>query len=242
MNRIGVVLLTIFVLAMLLGTSGCVLGQTLAMNPNNSGLAATDLIVDEFFIGVLEDFQSFVPENPDETIMDVSVRQFSEGLHNKPSVSNIYTAKTGPTSYMVVFDYADLNRFMLDMNNNEQQSLLKVSKSGTRTTFSIHLDLKTYPQLTKLIPFLNDPNFETFGPLYNEGMSEADYLDMISYILGEDGPPSIEASTISLLLTVPKPLISVKCGTMLGDKTARLEIPLIDFLLLAKPITFSATW
>ena len=242
MKRSSLIIAAVVTMAIVLGTSGCVMGQTIALNADNSGIAATDLVVDEFFIAVLEDFQAFEPERKDQTIMDASVESFNKGMAAKQSVSQVKSAKLGPTSYVVSFSFSDLNRFMLEMNEMKSQSLLNVTAAGNRTTFSISLNMQTYPQLTKLIPFLADPNFETFGPLYNEGMSEADYLDMISYILGEEGPPAITQSTIILLLEVPRPIISVNGGTLLGTRTARLEIPLIDFLLLAKPIEFNVTW
>jgi len=65
---------------------------------------------------------------------------------------------------------------------------------------------------------------------------------MISYILGEEGPDAIMQSVISIRIATPTSVISQEGGTKTGTNTVRFDIPLIDILLLAKPITFSATW
>ena len=242
MNRLGKPFFFLAIVLIVVTASGCVLQQTIAMNANRTGIAATDLLVDDFFVGVLEDFQPLQDQPTDEPMMDRNVADFVRNLTSKRSVSNIFSEKIGPNSYAIGFDFSSLNQFMLDMNNQQKQNLLNVTVSGNTTTLTIYLDINTYPQLTKIIPFLADPNFETFGPLYNEGMSETDYLDMISYILGEDGPASIDASLISLLFISPKPLTRVSGGEKISPTTVRFDIPLIDFLLLAKPIQFTASW
>jgi len=245
MNRFktsSILLAAISIVVMLLFTSGCVMQQGISMNANNSGWATTDLVVDDFFIAVLNDFATFTPEGPNTSIMDASVDDFLKMLETKPSASNVTLVKTGESSYFFDFNFTSLQQFLLEMNKLEPQSILTVASEGKNTSLKFYLDLKNYPELAKMIPFLSDPNFETFGPLYNEGLSAADYLDMISYILGEEGPDAIMKSVISIRITTPTSLISQQGGTKTGANSVRFDIPLIDILLLAKPITFSATW
>ncbi|PKL10934.1 MAG: hypothetical protein CVV52_15910 [Spirochaetae bacterium HGW-Spirochaetae-8] len=245
MNRIknsSLLLAALSIMVMLVFTSGCVMQQGISMNANNSGWATTDLVVDDFFIAVLDDFATFTPEGPQTSIMDASVDDFLEMLQTKPSASNITLVKTGASSYFFDFDFTSLHQFLLEMNKLEPQSILTVGPEGKNTAMKFYLDLKNYPELAKMIPFLADPNFETFGPLYNEGLSVADYLDMISYILGEEGPDAIMQSVISIRITTPTNVISQKGGTKTGANSVRFDIPLIDILLLAKPISFSAIW
>ncbi|MFA5699527.1 MAG: hypothetical protein WC954_07320, partial [Sphaerochaeta sp.] len=97
-------------------------------------------------------------------------------------------------------------------------------------------------QLVPIIPFLADDNFEAFGPLYNQGLSADDYLEMISFMLGEEGPPAIEQSTITLLLETPSPIKTMSSGRKIDSTTFEFSFPLIDFLLLAEPMTFTVTW
>lgn len=240
-KRIRLGFFSVLVIAVAL-SSGCVMQQGLSMSGNQGGWATTDLYVYDFFLTVLEDFEPFTPEDRKVSIMDASVDDFVAQLHTTDSASNIGLAKIGSNGYFIDFTFSSLEQLLQDLNKREPQSIVTVRTAGRNTTLRLHLDMDNYPQLTKIIPFLADPNFETFGPLYNEGMGEEEYLDMISYILGEDGPPSISDSVISLRLTTPKVIKSQQGGVPESPNSIRFDIPLIDFLLLAKPIEFSATW
>lgn len=222
--------------------SSCVMQQGLSLTQDRSGWATTDLYVYDFFLTVLEDFEPFAPEEREKSIMDASIDDFVTQLHTTASASNIASTKIGSNGYFIDFTFSSLENLLSDLNRREPQSIVRITRTATATTLVIHLDLENYPQLTRMIPFLADPNFETFGPLYNEGMSEEEYLDMISYILGEDGPDSITDSVISLRLTTPSVIRSQKGGVREGPNSIRFDIPLIEFLLLAQPIEFSATW
>jgi hypothetical protein len=65
---------------------------------------------------------------------------------------------------------------------------------------------------------------------------------MMRYILSEDGPPAIKNSLITLRFKTPSPIKSNINGTVLDATTFEYSFPLIDFLLLATPLTFSVTW
>jgi len=233
---VGTVVLLMFTLG------GCVLQQGISMSRTNTGWATTDLYVYDFFKMVLEDFEPFSPEERTVSLMDASIDDFVQRLHETTSASDVSSMKIGENGYFIDFTFSSLEALLQDLNKQEPQTIVKVAKRGSETTLSVFLDLGNYPQLTRMVPFLADPNFETFGPLYNEGMSEEEYLDMISYILGGEGPTAIEESVISLRLTAPVAIKRQQGGVMESPNSIRFDIPLIDFLLLAKPITFSATW
>lgn len=222
--------------------SGCVMQQGITLTPDRSGWATTDLSVYDFFLTVLEDFEPFVPEDEQQSIMDASVEDVMEQLNTTLSASNVSSMKIGDNGYFIDFTFSSLEELLLDLNAREPQTILTITQNGARTSLHFKLDMENYPQLTRIVPFLADPNFETFGPLYNEGMSEEEYLDMISYILGEEGPGAIRESVISLRFTAPSVILLQKGGVRESPNSVRFDIPLIDILLLAEPIVFSATW
>jgi len=78
--------------------------------------------------------------------------------------------------------------------------------------------------------------------VYNQGLSEADYLEMISFMLGEEGPPAIEQSVITLQVKTPTSITGFSNGRKISDTLYEFSFPLIDFLLLEDPITFSVSW
>jgi hypothetical protein len=88
---------------------------------------------------------------------------------------------------------------------------------------TFYLDLENYPQLTKVIPFLADKNFEPFGPTYNQGISAEDYLEMISFMLGDEGPDAITSSSIVLDLQTPGDITAGQRRH--EDRPAKLPLP-----------------
>ena len=112
----------------------------------------------------------------------------------------------------------------------------------TENSFSFFVDINNFEELTKIVPFLADPNFEVYGPLYNQGMTEEEYLDMIYYLLGEEGPDAIKNGEVKVNIEVPGTISSVEGAVKTGDRKAEFKFPIIDFLLLNKPISFKVSW
>lgn len=235
--------LTIATLIVLFLLSSCVMQQGLTLyQQGKGGWATSDLYVYDFFLSVLEDFEPFSEEERTISIMDEHVEDFVIQLYHSPSASNISSMKIGDNGYFIDFSFSSLVDLLSDLNKKETQSIVTVDEAYGISTLRFYLDIDNYEELERMIPFLSNPNFETFGPLYNEGMSEEEYLDMMSYILGDEAPPSIEQSLISLRFTTPKAIKSLSGGVQESPNSVRFDIPLIDFLLLAEPIVFSVSW
>ena len=62
------------------------------------------------------------------------------------------------------------------------------SEPGGTKTVRLHLDRSNYTQLASLFPLLNDPTVAGMGPQVNDTITDAEYLDMIGFTLGNDGP------------------------------------------------------
>ncbi|MFA6689136.1 MAG: hypothetical protein ACOX6K_03700 [Sphaerochaetaceae bacterium] len=233
------------ILAIALALSGCVVTEDLSLDATTAGSSKTDLMIMDFFSEVLEDMSEFMPESSDETITDAAVKDFAANLSNADNTTNVHVEKlpgSENSSYTVVFQFKNLEQLFRDLGGGAEQSVLTVSRSGKDTTLKLQLSMDNYDQLTKIIPFLADPNFEVWGPVYNVGETEENYLEMMRYILSEDGPPAIKNSLITLRFKTPSPIKSNINGTVLDATTFEYSFPLIDFLLLATPLTFSVTW
>ncbi len=228
--------------AVLLLGSSCVMQQGLSLSENRSGWATTDLSVYDFFVQVLEDFEPFDPALEEKPILETSVDEFVVELDEAPSTDQVSAMKINENSYFIDFTFNSLQELLKDLNDREEQSLLTITKTGNTTRLTYYLDLDNYPELERIVPFLADENFETFGPRYNVGMMADEYLEMISYILGEEGPGAITESVISLRLNTPGRISAFEGGVKESSNTIRFDIPLIDILLLSEPVTFWAEW
>ena len=82
---------------------------------------------------------------------------------------------------------------------------------------------------------------DTFCPEENEGLNEEEYLQMMSFALGEDGPDLIRASVIETRIHVAGRVLEQKGGVREGD-TVIFRIPLIRILLLDQELDYTLTF
>ena len=229
----------IVVIASLLLFMSCTVTESLRFKQTGYHNSEFDFTVEDFFIAVLQDFSDFSsPGTTDGELMDKAIDDFGRALAFSSTTRDVVMRKSGTNAYEGTFVFSDLMRLLSDLGAGNNQSLLRMTDRSM--TFSLSMD--NYHQLVPVIPFLADENFEAFGPVYNQGLSEADYLEMISFMLGEEGPPAIEQSVIKLRVNTPTAITTFTNGKKISDQVYEFSFPLIDFLLLAKPITFSVAW
>lgn len=225
-----------FALLALLLISSCTVTENLDIYNKDSGSSTANIKVEQFFIDVLEDFGEFLPSS-DQSIMDEAMEGFSAQLNNSTSTETVAFKKTGTNAYELRFDYTNITNLLADLGA-PNQSLLQM----TDNSMKFYVDIDNFEELTKIVPFLADPNFEVYGPMFNQGTSEDDYLDMIYYLLGEDGPDAIKNGSISVYINVPGKITSLEHATKIDKNTALATFPIIDFLLLNEPLTFTINW
>lgn len=223
-------------------TTGCTVTQQIDFSTSTAGTSHTDLNVEHFFIEVLEDMGTFAAGTGTASIMDSAVADFENSLSASSNTKQVTFTKVNPNHYVGDFSFSDFSQLFKDLAQGQNQSVITLTQASGKTTLNLNLSMANYDQLTKMIPFLADPNFEVYGPVYNQGMKEADYLEMISYILGEEGPEAISKSLITLRFTTPSAILSQQSGTLINSNTIEFSFKLIDFMLLAAPIQFSVTW
>lgn len=238
MNHINHLIRTVLLLAVVSLATSCTVTENLTFTITAEHRSAFDFSVEDFFIAVLQDFSEFVPPEGDQSLMDKAIGDFERALQYSPTTKAVQMNKVGENAYQGTFIFSNLQQLFSDLGAGSNQSLLKMEKNSM--TFTLSMD--NYDQLVPVIPFLADENFEAFGPVYNQGLGKADYLEMISFMLGEEGPPAIEKSFITLQVKTPASITGFINGKKISDTLYEFSFPLIDFLLLAKPISFSVSW
>ena len=216
--------------------SACTVTENIAIDGSGSVTSASEIHVEQFFVDVLADFAEFLPDD-NASIMDSAIESFGNDLATRDAVLSAATEKTGENEYRIDFSIEGIEDFLRGFGI-EEQSLMTL----TDNSFSFHLDIENYAELKEIVPFLADPNFEVYGPEYNQGMSEADYLEMLSFLLGEDGPGAIENGLVTVRISVPGTITATENAEAVDSSTAEFSFPIISFLLLNDPISFSIGW
>lgn len=211
---------------------------TFSSKDNLEGRNHIDLSVSDYFVSVIEDLSNWEASGESDPIIDVAMDEFVQNLERSRTTSNVRFRKAGDNTYMGDFSFNDFDALLIDLSNgNADQSIVTTSKVGDRTHVAIRIAMDNYDDLTKMVPFLANPNFEVYGPLYNHDLTEENYLEMMGFILGEQCPQEITDSTIKIQVVAPKE-IEAHDGTLRNARTVEFSFPLIDFLLLHEPIEF----
>lgn len=230
------VFLLILILSLVL--SSCVVNEKLTFTGDNTGMSTTDITIDDFFISVLNDLSS-ISDKDGEEIMDDAMINFADIVDASSYSSKMSLLKMkDEMRYLISFDYSSLDSLIKDLNGGKSNTLLKLS--GKTLTFN--LDINNYGELKSVIPFLNDRNFEVYGPEYSNGMSEDEYMEMITFLLSEESGESLSKSFVSIVISLPGKVKSVIGAEKTGEKEITFTFPVIDFLLLNSPLSFSVEW
>ena len=190
--------LLILILSIAFIFTSCTVTESILISSSQTGASSSNIIVEDFFIEVLEDFGEFLPSS-DQSIMDEAMAGFASQLSSSSAASGVKFVNLGDNQYILDFAYSDMSKMMKDLGA-EGNTLI----TETPNSFAFYVDINNFEELTKIVPFLADPNFEVYGPLYNQGMSEEDYLDMIYYLLGEEGPDAIKNGHVTIYIEVPE--------------------------------------
>lgn len=217
--------------------TSCTVSEKLTLKTSVNGNIQSDIMVEDFFVEVIEDFSEFLPKN-NESILEGGIKDFTNQLKNSKHTNTVSYQNPEENHYKINLDFNNLNNLLTELSGGNGQTLITV----TDNKLDFFLDINNYPELKNIIPFLSDPNFEVFLPEYNIGYSEDDYLEMIVFLLGEEAPEKIKNSFISLQIKLPGNATNYKNVKKLNTDTVLFEFELIDFLLLSSPLSFSVSW
>lgn len=223
-------------LVVLVLMSSCVVTEELTEKKDMSGVSRTDLEIKPVFTAILNDLATF---SDDDDMLGTGFFNLAAKLSCSKSASNVFVF-TGKEEnrYILSFDYISLENLLMELNDGKNNTLFDC----TENSLSFNLDMDNYAELKKVIPILSDENFEVYGPEYSNGMTEDEYLEMISFLLGDDTPEALKESSVTVNITVPGKITKYNGVEKAGNNTAVFSFSVIDFLLLNEPLAFSISW
>ena len=225
----------------LLFFSSCSIQQEISLNTNGGGTYRGNIVVSE-------DFSSYLSE-----LASLSMDQSEEfKLFDKEKIkTDLEEEENGVTVTGMTVE--DTNTMRLELDFQSIEGLLQTEearaagiitfekKTDNSKTVHIHLDRDNYKQLNSLFSDEQSIIMDTFGPEENEGLTEEEYLEMMSFALGESGSKLISTSVIETEITVDGTILEQNGGVLEGD-TVIYRIPLIRILLLDQTIDYSLTF
>jgi hypothetical protein len=159
----------------------------------------------------------------------------------RPGITVKKAVTPTPDSLDLELAYASLKDVFTGDATLKSAGALVYSESGDVKTVKLHLDRTNYTQLSALFPQLKDPVFASLGPQVDDTITDAEYLDMIRFSIGDDGPALLKKSFITLVIDPEGEIVSQTGGTLSGGAVT-FTIPLLRILVLDKPLDYSVTF
>ncbi len=240
LKALAVALAAAVVLAL---AAGCSITETLVVKADGSGTTSMHVETTKQFreyVVSIEEVSGQAELARQGKIFDVAALQ--KDLAARPGITVKKIASPTPDQLDVDLSFRSVKEvYSSAAKQVSDTGVLTYSESGGRKTLKLHLDRKNFTQLSGAFPGLQGPVFEGLAPQENEQITEADYLDMIQFSLGPDGPSLLQKSFIDLVVK-PEGQIVEQSGGTLASGAVTFHIPLLRVLVLDKPLDYSVTW
>jgi hypothetical protein len=224
---------------MVFAAFGCSIKQEATVKSDGSGEVSFQFKMMPFFIDYIVNMSELIEDESvyeDGKIFDVE--QIQQDFQTKPSVTLKSITSKDIGELKGSFTFSNVADVFQEEEELAEAGIISFTNTGGVKTLKVHLTRNNFEQLYSLFPIMNNPLFESFGPMENEGVTEEEYLDMLEFAFGEDGPQGVKKSEIELDVKVDGAVVSQTGGKQRGN-TVTFSIPLIDILLLQEPLTYS---
>lgn len=124
------------------------------------------------------------------------------------------------------------------------------NKNGLKTV-TFYLDTDNFSRITSFLGLSSDEMIDTFGPQKEDPYSADEYMEIVNFLFDEYGSKEeIEAvmrkASIVTRLSVDGEITGIDADPQVASSfrggSGRIEVPLLSFLTLSKPVSVKVTW
>ena len=232
------------VVALLPAAAGCTVNQQLTLRGDRSGAAHIEVELEQVFVDYLATLSEAAGDSDmvPESVFDTEEVERSIGERRGVTVTHIATPN--PEALELSLAFEDLKAMLAPDTPvpGPATSPLVTFTGGDPSTLRVHLDRNNYRELTNLFPILDHPLLVSLGPQKDLEVTDAEYLEMMGFVLGDDGPPAIEDSTVTVRVVVDGTIIEHDGGELQDDGSLLIAIPLIRVLVLDQPLDYTVVF
>jgi hypothetical protein len=226
----------------LFALGSCTVNQTIAIKADGSGTLSMHAEVSK----VLQDYLASLAEVSGQpgTLADGKVFDLAsirKGFESRPGITVKKVSSPTQNSLDVELAYRSLQDVFAKDETLKGTGALVYGESGGTKSIRLHLDRSNYSQLAVLFPMLSDPVLAGMGPQVNDTITDEEYLEMIRFSIGDDGPGLLKKSF--LVLTIhPEGVIVSQTGGTVAAGAVTFRIPLLRLLVLDKPLDYAVSF
>lgn len=219
--------------------ASCAANDSLSLNGDGSGTFTVRVKVEklfaEYFVAAAE---SGGAKGKPGKIFDPAI--IKQQMEKRPGVTVQRIATPTPETLEVDFAFKDVRTLFSD-DPNKRDAILSFIDDGGDKTLKFHLDRKNAKQLAGLFADMSNPAFKELSPRSKRISSEAEYLEAIEFIVGEDGPKVLRSASVELSVQVGGEIKS-QTGGALANNAVTFRVPLLRLLLLDRPFDYAVTF
>jgi hypothetical protein len=125
----------------------------------------------------------------------------------------------------------------------KNSGLLVLARGNGWKELRVRLERGNMKALASLFPGIDPYLLAAISPpaFEEEPVTAEEYRQMLAAVLGEKSMPALEAAAAVISLTAPTQILESEGGTVSGT-TFTARIPILDALVLEKPIVFRLRW
>ncbi len=239
-GRAGILAAALLCAGLLL--AGCSVDQEIAVRVNGAGEAEVRVELQPVFIDYLLALAEVaeevdLPDDPSAPLFDVA--EVEAAIAEWPGVEAARIVSSAPELLEMRLTFDDLQAaFSPAASGPDAMTPLISLTGGSRRTLSVHLDSDNYHQLTTLFPVLEHPLVISLGPQPDLDVTDEEYLEMMQFVLGDEGPPAILDSEVTVRVRVEGRVVEQRGGELQEDGSVLLRIPLLRILVLDRALDY----
>jgi hypothetical protein len=227
--------------SLLILLAGCSATHTVVLKGDGSGTMTVHIEVTRLLHDYIAGLSQVSGESRDlnGTIFDLEAVR--KGFEAQPGITVQSIASHNPSSLDVQIAFASLSRLFEGQLGLKSANAISFTESNGLETLKIHLDRSNYGQIAAFFPMLESPMLQGLGPQVDQKTTEDDYLEMVRFSLGDDGPAQVRQSSIMIVVQPEGEIVSQSGGTV-NAETVVFRVPLLGLLLLAAPLDYSLSF
>jgi len=230
------------VLSLAAAITACSSSQTFVIRGDGSGTMTLHVEVSRLlhdYIVSLAEVSGSSQAPTGDRIFDLD--EIRKGFEAQPGVSVDGLASPSASVLDASLSFSSLSAIFAGNAGLGASEAVAISESEGVKTLKIHLDKGNYRQVAAIFPLLQAPVLQSLGPQVNEKVSSDDYLEMVRFAIGDDGPALVRKSFIVITIRPDGEIVSQSGGTMAPGAVV-FRVPLLRLLVLDSPLDFSVSF
>jgi len=230
---------------LLLVAASCSSRHDVLLRADGSGTAAVTITLHPMLISYTIDLaESLAGPIPEEDRAVFDLPAIRKGFAEQPGIRLISanTPSLGTLELDLAFD--DIQRVFSAEAGLEQ--VVRLERRGNRTTVQVRITRSNFAQVAAVLPFGDDPLFDSLAPREDAGLTEAEYREVLSFMFEDYAGDTnvgeiLNATFLETRVRTEGTIVDVRGGE-LEDGVAVWRTPFLRALSLEEPLVYGLTF